>query len=172
MNNIEIKPLVGIVINGKEIKLGASEAEVKAVLGNPDSKGTNSLYYFENELRFDFGTSSGNVEFIEFLGGIDGELQPEIYGVPAFQTDAEELYKILKTQNGGRIDDSEAEYSYGFLEISVGVSRETTPYDVQEMVADATVKNSSVYDEDINEEMRLANHWGTIGIGIENYYKH
>ena len=165
MNDIEIKPLVGIVINDTEIKLGASENEVRAVLGEPHSKGKNSLYFSENELRFDF--DNGKVEFIEFLGGIDGELQPNVYGVSAFRTDADKLYDILKRQNNGDIDDSEAEYSYGFRAISVGIYREITPYDVQQMVAD----EDSVSDEDIDEEMRRAEHWAAIGIGVKNYYK-
>ena len=170
MIDIEIRPLEGVVINDTEIKLGGSMADVKAILGEPSSKGKNSLYYYGNELRFDFD-GNGGVEFIEFLGGIDGELQPIVYDVPAFQTDADELYEILKRRNNGSIDDSEAEYSYGFREISVGVYREITPYDVQEMVADSQVGNGTVHDEDIDEEMRRAEHWGTIGIGVPNYYK-
>lgn len=166
MNDIELIPLSGIVINGTEIKLGASEKDVRDVLGDPHSKSKNSLYFFKNELRFDF--DNGKVDFIEFLGGIDGELQPEIYGVPAFQTDADKLYEILKRRNNGSIDDSEAEYGYGFCKISVGVYREITPYDVQQMIAD----DDSVNDEDIAEQMRRAEHWAAIGIGVENYYKH
>lgn len=169
MIEIDLRPLVGIEINGSEIKLGASADDVKTILGQPSSTGENSLYYYENELRFDL--NKGSVEFIEFLGGIEGELQPLIYGLPAFQTDADELYDVLKRKNNGEIDDSEAEYSYGFKEISVGVYREITPYDVQEMMADAHVGNETVYDEDIEEEMSRASHWGTIGIGVANYYK-
>ena len=170
MDDLEIRPLVGVEINGTEIKLGASEKEVRAVLGEPSSKGKNSLYYYVNELRFDFDNNR-KVEFIEFLGGADGDLQPMVYDVPAFQTEADELYEILKRRNNGEIDDSEAEYSYGFKEISVGIYREITPYDVQEMAADAHIGNGNVNDEDIDEEMRRANHWGTIGIGVPNYYK-
>lgn len=121
MDKIEIKPLVGIVFNDTEIKLGSSESDVKAALGEPYSVWKNSLYYFKNELRFDFGNEGA--EFIEFLGGIDGELQPTIYGISAFQTDADKLYKILGQWNNGEVDDSESGYSYGFLEISVGVYR-------------------------------------------------
>ena len=166
MNDIELIPLEGIVINGTEIKLGASEKEVKDVLGEPSSKSKSSLYFFRNELRFDL--DNGKVRFIEFLGGIDGKLQPMIYGVPAFQTDADKMYDILKRKNNGAIDDSEAEYGYGFCEISVGVYREITPYDVQQMIAD----DSSVNDEDISEQMRRAEHWEAIGIGVKNYYNH
>lgn len=166
INDIELIPLDGIVINGSVIRLGASEKDVRAVMGAPSSKGENSLYFYENELRFDFD-KNGAVRFIEFLGGIDGELQPTIYGVSAFQTDADKMYEILKRKNNGGIDDSEAEYSYGFQEISVGIYREITPYDVQQMIAD----DSSVRDEDIAEEMRRADHWAAIGIGVENYYK-
>lgn len=170
MDNIEIKPLFGIVFNNIEIKLGASESEVKAALGEPYSIWETSLFYFENELRFDF--ENGSVEFIEFLGGIDGALKPTIYGVSAFQTDADKLYEILNQQNNGEIDDSEDSYSYGFLEISVGVYRDTVPDDVQEMIEEAEENGEPLDEEVIAEEMRRAAHWATIGIGIENYYKH
>lgn len=36
------------------------------------------------------------VEFIEFLAGIDGDIQPQIYGVNAFEVGADELYDILE----------------------------------------------------------------------------
>lgn len=170
MNNIEIKPLVGVVFNNTEIKLGASESEVRAALGEPYSVWENSLYYFENELRFDF--DDGAVEFIEFLGGIDGKLQPTAYGISAFQTDADELYEILKRESNGEIDDSESPYSYGFLDISVGVYRENTPDEVREMIEDAEENGEPLDEEVIAEETRRAAHWATIGIGVENYYKH
>lgn len=170
MIEIDIKPLEGVVINGSEIRLGASQSDVRTVMGEPYSTGKNSLYFCDNEVRFDFD-NNGRVEFIEFLGGIDGDLQPTVYGVLAFQTDSDELYDLLKQRNNGEIDDSEAEYSYGFLEISVGIYREITPYDVQQMIADAKLENNPIRDDDIDEEMRRASHWGTIGIGVPGYYK-
>lgn len=170
MDNIEIKPLFGIDFNNIEIKLGASECEVKAALGEPYSVWENSLYYFENELRFDLENSS--VEFIEFLGGIDGKLQPIIYGTSAFQTDADKLYEILSQRNNGEIDNSESPYSYGFLEISVGVYRENIPDEVQEMIKDAEENGEPLDEEVIAEETRRAAHWATIGIGVDNYYRH
>lgn len=169
MNNIEIRPLVGITLDGTEIKLGASESEVRAALGEPYSVWENSLYYYENELRFDF--DEGAVEFIEFLGGIDGKLQPNIYGASAFQTDADKLYEILGERNNGEIDDHENGYSYGFLEISVGVYRDIVPDDVREMIEEAEENGELIDEEEIAEEARRAAHWATIGIGIENYYK-
>ncbi|MDE6726364.1 MAG: hypothetical protein K2J80_00320 [Oscillospiraceae bacterium] len=163
-----IKPLVGVDICGKELRLGASENEIRSVLGEPYSVWENSLYYFKNELRFDL--ENGSAEFIEFLGGIDGELQPMIYGTLAFQTGADKLFDILAEKNRGEIDDSENGYSYGFLEISVGVYRETVPEDVRKIIEDAEEDGEPLDDEEIAEEMRRASHWDTIGIGIANYY--
>ena len=105
-------------------------------MGEPYSTWDDSLYYFNNELRFDFD-DDGKVEFIEFLGSIDGELQPVIYDVPAFQIKADTLYNILREENRGDIDDSEDGYSYGFLNISVGVYRSSIPEDVEEMIKEA-----------------------------------
>ena len=73
---------MGIVFDDMTIALYSSCEDVKNLLGEPYSTWDDSLYYFNNELRFDFD-DDGKVEFIEFLGGIDGELQPIIYDVPA-----------------------------------------------------------------------------------------
>lgn len=119
MNNIvEIIPLIGIKIGNKSINFLYSKEEVKLVLGRPYSVHRNSYYYFNNELRIDFN-KRGLVEFIEILSGIDGKIQPKIYGAKAFQIEADALYKILKTKNGDEIDDSENGYSYSFLNTSI-----------------------------------------------------
>ena len=121
-------------------------------------------------LRFDFD-DDGKVEFIEFLGSIDGELQPIIYDVPAFQSKADTLYNILREENRGDIDDSEDGYSYGFLNISVGVYRSSIPKDVEEMIKEADEAGEPMDAGDIEEERRKADYWSTIGIGIEDYYR-
>lgn len=170
MKNIEIIPLYEIRADGVEIRLGDSSNKVKTALGGePYGTREDSLYYYNNELRIDFIADS--VEFIEFLGGIDGELQPVIYGVPAFQTNADTLYDILTKENEGMIDDNEDGYSYGFCEISVGVYRESTTESVQEMIDDAKENGEPLDEDDIAEETRRASHLDTIGIGVKNYYK-
>lgn len=169
-NMVEIIPLVGMDFRDKRIQLLDSKEKVKELLGEPYSEWKKSFYYFENELRVDFD-ENGMVEFIEFLGGIDGKIKPEIYGVSAFETEADVLYGILKERNAGEIDDSENGHSYGFLNISVGVYRERTPECVQDMIEDAAADDDPMDAEDIAYEMRRANHWDTIGIGVQGYYR-
>lgn len=160
-----IKPLEGIKWNGQNIPLGSSKKEVEDVFGQPEIM-EGSYYYFESELRFDFDKNE-TVEFIEFLGGIDGALQPELYGVKVFEIEADELKKILKEQNAGDIDDSENGYSYAFLNLSIGVYRERIPEDIEEMKADGIdIENN----EDLEEEKKMARHWATIGVGTKGYY--
>ncbi len=130
MNDIVITPLKGIRIGDKPINLYSTAGQIKAVLGEPECVRNNSLYYFASELRIDIGKND-KAEFIEFLGGTDGALQPTIYGVTAFGTDADGLYKLLAEKNGGDINDSENGYSYAFLNISVGVYRESIPSDIE-----------------------------------------
>ena len=170
MQKIKIIPLVGIVFDDMTIALYSSCEDVKKLLGEPYRTWDDSLYYFNNELRFDFD-DDGKVEFIEFLGGIDGELQPVIYDVPAFQSKADILYNILRKENRGDIDDSETGYSYGFLNISVGVYRSSIPKDVEEMIKEADEAGEPMDAGDIEEERRKADYWSTIGIGIEDYYR-
>ena len=64
------------------------------------------------------------------------------------------------------------EKSAGDLEISVGVYREISPEDVRDMIEDAEEDGEPLDEEDIAEETRRASHWNTVGVGIEDYYKH
>lgn len=165
-----LKPLKGLEWNGQLIPFGASKKEVEMVMGNPAIV-NKSYYYFENELRFDFD-KKGNIEFIEFLGGIDGKLKPIIYDMSAFESSTDELKKLLREKNAGEVDDAEGEYSSSFLNISVGVYRDITPGDVQEMIEDMKADGIPTEgNEDLENDKRRANHWGTIGIGIAGYYK-
>lgn len=170
MNFAEIIPLTGIRLNDKLIALSSSREEVEKLLGTPHMERGSSSFYFDNELRFDF-EKDGNVKFIEFLSGVDGKLQPQIYGVSAFQTGADDLYDILAEKNNGDISDHENGYCYGFLNISVGLFRNMTPEAVEDMIEEAEDDGEPMDDEEIAYEMRKADHWATIGIGVENYYR-
>lgn len=165
-----LHPLTGMEWNGQSIRFGDCREDVEKILGAPETVRGSKCYYFQSELRCDFD-AAGKLEFVECLGGIDGSFQPEIYGVPAFQTDAEELLELLKQHNDGPIDDSEAEYSYSFLNISVGVYREITPADVDGMLLEmSNMDLTNIGDIDIEEENKRAHHWETIGIGVKDYY--
>lgn len=169
LEDIVIIPLNGVRMGGGEIRLGCTADELKVTLGEPELVDKNRLYYFGSELRVDFG-EDGKAEFIEFLGGTDAALQPSIYGVPAFKTGANELYGILAEKNGGGIDDSENGCSYAFLNISVGVYRESIPENVEKMIAEAESEGFPMSAEDIAAERKKAEFWATIGIGIAGYY--
>lgn len=168
--NIEIYPLEKIVINGVPIYLGMEQSAVEAAIGKGQLV-RKRYYYFENDMAIDYD-SNKTVKFIEFLGGIDGSVHPVIYGVSVFDTLADELVKLLQQKNDGEIDESEQGYSYTFLNISVGVYRETRPSDVMEMIEEMKADGiPTENNEDVAEEMRKANHWSTIGVGVAGYYK-
>lgn len=142
----ELFPLEKLVLDGHDIFLGQSKEQFISVLGEAEyvrenyGGGSWRYYYFDSELAFDVD-KKGNIQFIEFLGGHDGELKPVIYGVSAFDVSTKKLVKLLTEHNNGEIDDS-WEDSYGFLAISVGIWQ----------TAD---------DEE---------YWTTIGIGGKDYY--
>lgn len=133
-------PLDKVVLDDKEIKLGMTKNDVETVLGQGETY-DNSRYYYHDELAIDYSSNDNTVEFIELLGGPDGEIQPEIYGIKAFQVDANELEQVLCGHNGADVDDSE-EDSRAYRKISVGIYRE-------------------------NYEDR----WETIGLGVTDYYQ-
>ncbi len=143
---IEIYPLDKVLIDGISIELGMDKASVEAEIGEGEHIGKR-YYYYNSEMAIDYDNDQ-NVEFIEFLGGFDGALKPVIYGVSAFDVPADELIRLLTQKNDGEVDDHERGYSYGFLNISVGVYRETIPHG-----------------------KRKESHWSTIGIGVADYYR-
>lgn len=173
--DIKLYPLDKAEIDGKTIYLGMDKNALFEVLGESEEFHTawdsdnERHYYFDGELAIDLDDEN-KVEFIELLYGIDGELQPIIYGVYAFQEDADSLLELLREKNNGEID-YESDHSYGFLEISVGIYRESIPQDVIESIQEAKDKGSPLDDEEIEEEMRRASHWDTIGIGVKDYYR-
>ncbi|MBD5534285.1 MAG: hypothetical protein HDQ99_01165 [Lachnospiraceae bacterium] len=169
--NIEIYPLEKVVVDDISIYLGMNQSAVETAIGKGQLVGKR-YYYYDSDMAIDY-SDNNTVEFIEFLGGIDGSLHPVIYGVSAFDTLADELADLLRQKNDGEIDDSEQGYSYAFLNISVGVYREMRPSDVMEMIEEMKADGiPTENNEDVAEEMRKANHWATIGIGVAGYYQH
>lgn len=167
--NIEIYPLDKVVIDGTSVCLGMEQAAVETLIGKGQCIG-NRNYYYNSDMAIDY--IDGKVEFIEFLGGIDGSLHPWIYGVSVFDTPADELIEVLQQKNNGEVEDSEQGYSFAFLNISVGVYREVRPSDVEEMIEEMKTDGiSAENNEDVANEMRKANHWATIGIGVVCYYQ-
>ena len=168
--NIEIFPLNKVMVDGVSVCLGMERSAVENAIGTGQLIGKR-YYYYNNELAIDYN-ENGTVEFIEFLGGSEGYLQPIIYGVSAFGTDAEEVVELLKQKNDGEITDTEQEYSYSFSNISVGVYREIRPSDILEMIEEMKVDGIPTEDnEDLAADMRRANHWATIGVGVAGYYR-
>ena len=131
----EVYPLEKVVLNGTSIALGMPQTAVEARLGKGDSV-KNRRYYFNSDLAIHYA-QDGTVEYIEFLGGVDGSLNPVLYEVSAFDVPADALVNMLRDKNGGAMLDTEHGYSYAFPNLSVGIYREG-----------------------------LASHWATLGIGV------
>ncbi len=169
---ITLFPLEKVQIDGKAISFGMKKEEVHSLLGKPefidDDESGERDYFYDSELAINFD-KSGAVEFIEFLGGIDGTLKPMIYGISAFDSMADELYEVLEKENSGEIVDDEDGYSYSFKEIEVGVYRDSKPEDAMECIEEMKAEGTCT-KEDEEYELRRANHWATIGIGVKGYY--
>jgi len=165
---LTLLPLTGVEWQGQTIPFGISVQEADGMLGAPDQAGENRRYYFGNELRLDFD-GAGKLNFIEFLGGTGGTLQPELYGAPLFRTDAEELLELLAGH--GTPTDLDGGYTVTVPEIGLGLYREITPADVDAMVEEmARMDVTTLGHVNLEEECRRANHWDTIGIGTKDYY--
>ena len=166
---IEIFPLEKVVFDGIPVCLGMERSVVENAIGTGQLIG-KLYYYYNNELVIDY-SENNTVDFIEFLGGMEGSLQPTIYGVSVFDAVADEVTEFLKVENGGEVIDLENGYSYQFTNISVGVYREIRPSDVLEMIEEMKADGIPTEDnEDVAADMRRATHWATIGVGIAGYY--
>ena len=169
--SLELLPLEGLRLGDQLLPLSASKEQAEALLGPAEEFQGDQWYYAESELRLDFD-QSGRLEFIEFLGGLEGTLQPTVYGLTAFQTGADELIEELTRHNDGPVDDSEQGYSYAFLNISVGVYRSILPQDVQELIAEMEENGLPTHNNpDVERDQSRAEHWETIGIGVAGYYQ-
>ncbi len=112
MEKIKLIPLVGMEFSDAKIALASSQKDVKNLFGEPYSTRDHSLFYFNNELRFDFD-DDGSIEFIEFLGG----------------------------------------------------------FDVEDLIAEAIADKKPMDEAEIEDEMKKASYWATIGIGVRDYYR-
>lgn len=175
---ILVKPLDGVYWEDKSILLGEERRSVEKTFTNICFKDKSvresglSFYLFNTNLRVDFDKND-RVEFIEFLGGFNIEVQAVIYGIDAFKTNADELFELLKKHNNGEIGDSENGYSYDFKNISVGIWRESTPESLAEFIKEIRNDESIdeiIVEENIKEEILKTSYWETLGIGVKNYY--
>ena len=166
--NINIHPLDKVVFDNVSICLGMEKSAVELALGAGEAIG-NRYYYFHSEMAIDY--HGNKVDFIEFLGSVDGKLKPTIYGVSAFDVDAAALVDVLKAHNNGEICDNDNGYSYQFSNISIGVYREALPDEITEMIEEAKNDGNPMSDDEIAYEMKRANHWAAIGVGVTGYYQ-
>ena len=167
-NSCILIPLTGMEWNGQIVRFGDSRETVERILGASE-RVRDDLCCFKHGLRVEFD-EAGRTKFIECVGGIDGAIQPQICGVKAFQAPADELLEILRLHNDGPVVDNEKGYFYGFLNLSVGIYRDSIPEDVDEMAAAVAAGDQNAAWIVIEDEKKRAYHWSAIGIGIENYY--
>lgn len=168
---IVINPLVGIEWEDKKINLGDSLDTVKEVLGDAEVRYENSAYYFSTDLRIDYDADCC-VEFIEFLGGEDGSVQPVVYGEQVFQINAAKVYRILKEHSNGHVIDEEDGFSYRFPKLGLEVYRENTPDAIDITITKLREKGIEVVDNaNLMDERHRASRWATIGMGTKEYFK-
>lgn len=169
--DIKLLPLAGVEWRGMLVPFGSLREKADQVFGPPEGEEQNGRrYYLKGELRLDFD-KEGRLEFAECLGGEEGVLRPWLCGLPAFETDAEELLEQLKEKSGGPVRDEEEGVCCVFPEISVGLFREITPAAVEEMIRELSqIELTALCNVDLSAELHRAHRWDSIGIGREEYY--
>ena len=177
MIKIEIKPLKGISIEGVgEVFLGQSRQDVEKLLGRPpkpySTYSNSSALYNDYEFRLDFDAFE-KVEFIEFIyGPFPEKTELSIFGVNPFTIGAERLVEILSENNNAEVDLSEAEFSYTFLNNSVGIWRQYTQKVVEEAIAERKLSGKYEFNKSsIEDDLENSRNFWTIGIGAADYYR-
>lgn len=176
MIKVKINPLQGINIAGVgSIHLGDKKTKVDKVIGKPSPGSDNEeCFYRKYDCKICFDKNSC-VEFIEFNNpalSLKKKIDVSIYEINPFELEGKKLVEILTKENNGEIDDSEADYSYAFLNTSVGVWRDSSPKELKKELKEA--KQNGEYEEDKEyweEELEKSKYFWTIGIGKKNYYK-
>ena len=179
MKEITLLPLVGAEIRGiGRILFGQSKDELMKIFGDPNRKNTNfnapdseKFFYYGSELSISF--THNKLDFIECNAPYCKKAKPIIFGKEPFSSLAEDLVSLLAEKNNGATDkENNGEFSYRFIEISVGIYREMTPQDMIESIEEA--KQDGCY-EDIKEwleaDLEKSKHFHSIGIGTEDYYR-
>ena len=168
-HKITLLPLEGIDFDHTRLSFGSTRTEAESALGPVQNVHRNRCYFFNGELALDFD-GADRLEFIEFLGGPGGTLSPALFGLSVFDTDAQELLDLLE-EKGGPADDVDGGYTVTVPSLSVGLYREISPADVEELVrAMSRMDVTTLGHVDLAAEQRRAQRWETIGIGRENYY--
>lgn len=189
---VELFPLMGACLDGHTVRLGDTKADVERALGRPLGRMESAVriseeelsallggseedlpagphwFYHKNELRVDFDPQ-GRVEFIELLGGPEGTLQPILDGLELFQAPPEAVYDLLKEKNHGPMELGINCYCCVFLNLELGVYRDSVPEDVTELIWEAKDKGHPLTPEQIDCENDRTR-WAAVGLGTKGYY--
>jgi catechol 2,3-dioxygenase-like lactoylglutathione lyase family enzyme len=179
MVKILLSPLRGISISGiGDINLGDELEQVEKILGKPNNISTveignefaNRAFYDQLEMRIDYNRLN-QVDFIEFLFGPWPErTELSLYDINPFKIDAEDLIKLLLTQNDGKVNDLEAPHCYGFSEIGVGIWRQSIPTDIEPWIQEKKAKGEYEVDKNwLDAELEKSKHFWTVGLGRKEY---
>jgi hypothetical protein len=145
--------------------------EISSLLGQPSAhSNTTQSFYNSYELRIDFDEQG--VSFIEFIYGPYPEKTAlSLYGINPFEIGANNLIDLLSLKNNGPIDDSEADYCYAFLNISVGMWRQATEQGIQSSIDEAKLDGTPINQiHQLEEELKSVKNYWTIGVGKKGYY--
>jgi len=161
---IKLMPLEGILIqNSLQIRLGMSDKELYNIIGKPDNKYEQEIFYDEYDIKIELD-SFNKIEYIEILS--NEIINVEIYKINPLELYADQLIDLLKGKNGDDIFVESNGIGYIFNNISVRLWRESTPDDINDIIIES--KQDGVYDEmkdEIMSDLEKSKKFTTIGIG-------
>jgi hypothetical protein len=113
------------------------------------------------------------VEFIEIMGDMQSVF--ELYEKNPFTADVDEMVKVLTDKNGTEINLIEAPTSYKFLDLSLGIFRNSTPENMLKYIEQSRLEEPEAFKsgtpEWMLEDLEKAKHFQTIGLGNQDYFR-
>jgi hypothetical protein len=168
---IRIQPTLGIdIISFYDDR----ETVQKRIKGGTKADGTAIDYYTSYGFHVHYDKVTNLVCFIEIM--YDMQAVFDLYDKNPFHAPVEEMVALLTEKNGADINKLQSPRSYIFLDISLGIFRNSTPEQMDDYLEKAKVETPDYFvdgkpQEWLQIDIDKAKHFQTIGLGNKDYFK-
>jgi hypothetical protein len=166
---IRIQPRFGIDIVG----FYDTRKTVNQRLKNAESFSDRKIDFFTEHGFHIHYNENDVVEFIEIMGDMQSTF--ELYGKNPFATDTKLLIDELTEKNNGAINLIDAPEDYMFLDLSLGVFRNSTPEKFVKYIEQTKLENPDDFVNGIPEwllqDLEKTKYFQIIGLGNKDYFR-
>jgi hypothetical protein len=155
------------------INLGDDRKFVREKVLNPQFfAGTPIDYYTSLGFHVHYDKDE-KVEFIEMMS--DFQTIFELYEKNPFTAEVDEIVKILSDKNGTEINLIDAPESYMFLDLSLGIFRNSTPEKMSEYIEQYQKDDPESFKNGmpdwLREDLEKSKHFTSLSVGNKDYFR-